>query len=1138
MKFRIIIFFLFLTGSVRAQKSDLSFNLVKGINGITLGRINAMTRDIHGTLWLSDQTYRCIVSFDGKRMTKYQNDPKNPNSLGGYYPECIFADSAGMIWIGFYGMGLDRLDPETGNFTHYRYNRSDPNSLANDTITSILVDHIGKIWVGTYSGIDLLDANTGKFTHYKHSSTDPSSLSHNKVRALFEDRQGEIWVGTGLVWDYDTLGGLNRLDRSTGKFTRYLHDPQNPHSLIDNRIRAIFEDSKGNFWVGTAGDGLHSLDRKTGQFQRYPYDPKQPDRLSRPPLYDGPRLAVSGKPIKIEDHITFINEDADGQLWIGTFLNGTNRYDPKAGVMKHYGSPGPSENNIEENNPWCSVMSPDGLVWIGTQDATLYMADINAIKIPFHRLNLPLINDVEKESATVSWYGTDNGLYRIDTASKKTERFFYSPGHENKMSQYINEINSDKEGFLWISTINGLNRFDRKTNTLTSYLFQPGAEDFSPSTTSFSNTYEDSKGNLWAGTWGKGLARLDRKTGQFTWYKNNPADTNSLSQDLVVFEREDISGDLWVGAYNNGGLNRLNVKTGKFRHYLPDINIIASLVDAAGVLWMGTSSGLFHYDRKKDTFIPLENSNSSFTIPFIRSMTTDEEDNLWMATSSGIYRLNKARDRLLYLGTRNGVIGDSLYYGTTNRETDGKINFTATYGYYEILPKNIRINIVPPNIQITSFFLDGKLVQPGENGPLKKPMFKADEIQVGHDQNSFSIGFSDVDFSNFEDKKIYYKLANYDKDWRIADPDNKAYYYNVSPGNYIFHVKTFNGNNGIWAEKTIAIIISPPWWTTWWAYSLYVLIFLFLGWSIYKIQKERLIKAEQEKNRAKELAQAKEIEKAYQVLKTTQSQLIQSEKMASLGELTAGIAHEIQNPLNFVNNFSEVSTELIDEMNTEIEKGNVDEVKNISGHIKQNLEKIMHHGKRADAIVKGMLQHSQMGSGQKELTDINALTDEYFRLAYHGLRAKDKAFNATMKSDFDNKVGNINVIPQDIGRVIINLITNAFYAVNEKNRGQNNGYVPTVSVSTKLLDMPNGKTLSSGPANHKSVIISVKDNGNGIPLKVLDKIFQPFFTTKPTGQGTGLGLSLSYDIVKAHGGELKVQTKEGEGSEFVIQLPV
>jgi signal transduction histidine kinase len=257
-------------------------------------------------------------------------------------------------------------------------------------------------------------------------------------------------------------------------------------------------------------------------------------------------------------------------------------------------------------------------------------------------------------------------------------------------------------------------------------------------------------------------------------------------------------------------------------------------------------------------------------------------------------------------------------------------------------------------------------------------------------------------------------------------------------------------------------------------------------------------------------------------LRTTQSQLVHAEKMASLGELTAGIAHEIQNPLNFVNNFSEVNKELADELKTELATGNMQQATEIINDIRDNSEKINHHGKRADAIVKGMLLHSRSSAGQKEPTDINALCDEYLRLAYHGLRAKDSLFDAKAETEFDPNIEKIKVVPQDIGRVMLNLINNAFYAVDEKKKGNQNGYEPTVSVSTKK--------------NNGRVEIRVADNGNGIPQKVLDKIFQPFFTTKPTGQGTGLGLSLAYDIVRAHGGELKVETKEGEGSEFIIQL--
>jgi signal transduction histidine kinase len=260
-------------------------------------------------------------------------------------------------------------------------------------------------------------------------------------------------------------------------------------------------------------------------------------------------------------------------------------------------------------------------------------------------------------------------------------------------------------------------------------------------------------------------------------------------------------------------------------------------------------------------------------------------------------------------------------------------------------------------------------------------------------------------------------------------------------------------------------------------------------------------------------------------LKTTQNQLVQSAKMASLGELTAGIAHEIQNPLNFVNNFSEVSAELVDEMDEELEKGDIAEAKTISTDIKQNLEKIRHHGKRADFIVKGMLEHSRTSTGERQATDINVLADEFLKLSYHGLKAKDKSFDAELVTNFDSSLPKLNVVQQDIGRVLINLFGNAFYAVNQKAKITGNGYKPTVEVSTV---QQNG-----------SILISVKDNGTGIPQNIREKIMQPFFTTKPTGEGTGLGLSLSYDIVvKGHGGKIDLDTKDGEFSEFTVTLPV
>lgn len=289
-------------------------------------------------------------------------------------------------------------------------------------------------------------------------------------------------------------------------------------------------------------------------------------------------------------------------------------------------------------------------------------------------------------------------------------------------------------------------------------------------------------------------------------------------------------------------------------------------------------------------------------------------------------------------------------------------------------------------------------------------------------------------------------------------------------------------------------------------------------------EKQQILANQNETLENRVLERTAQLNQSIKNLQSTQAQLIQSEKMASLGELTAGIAHEIQNPLNFVNNFSEINTELIAELKNEVETGNKLEILSIADNLNENEKKINFHGKRADAIVKGMLQHSRVGIGHKEPTDLNRLVDEYLRLSYQGLRTRDSSFNSKIETDFDRQISSINIIPQDIGRVLLNVFNNAFYAVTEKRKQQPEGYEPTVSVNTKKTN--------------QGVEITVRDNGNGIPKKILEKIFQPFFTTKPTGQGTGLGLSISYDIIKAHGGEISVDSKETEFTEFVVQIPI
>ena len=1096
----------------RAQTQEIKFNLINGMNGIFLGKINSITQDKNGTMWFSDQTNRCIIQYDGSRMIRYQHNAKDPNTLGGYYPEWICADSIGNIWIGFYGFGIDKFDPVTNTFTHYRHDPKDPKSISNDTVSIILIDHQKKIWIGTNQGLNLMDPATGTFKHYVHDPANPKSLSHNRVRALYEDHQGTLWVGTGFPWINNNLGGLNRFDRNTGTFTTYLHDPENNNTLINNKVRAIFEDSNGTLWIGTMGDGLHSLDRASGIITRHKYVPKHPEKISRPPLKHP------------EDHITFITEDAEKCLWIGTFSNGIVRFNPQTKTSTHYTNSSSTSTGYKDVTGWTAFASTGGWLWISTQESNLYKVDLYNTKVQ-NNLTLGYTSySLLEEDKKIQWFSANEGLFRKDLTTGSTKQFRNDPENPKSISSnWPTKIYKDPEGTIWISTVGGLNRYDENTQTFTRYLMNAN-DTSSLAWNEVSELYTDSKSNFWVATYGGGIHLMDKDKGTFKRFRSIETDSTSLSGDIVTAFLEGDSNDLWIGTWDSKGVSRLNYETKKFKRYLSGISVCAIREDSEGSIWVGSTNNIYKYDAQMDTFALYRVGGVPVNVNEMKSMIVDKEDNLWTFSISGVIRINQKKNQYIVYGKQNGFTAEDYPYASANLLSNGDIVVGNWTGYYTFDPDKFVVPTGKPQLYLSNLYVNGQLIHPGEHSALSTSLEATKELRLSHDQNVFSFTFSSIDYTPEESKFFYCKLENYDNDWKQVDPNSQLYYFNVPPGKYVLKINALNTMYGTWVQKDITIIISPPWWKSWWAYALYTIAIIGLAFSVHRYFKAQVIKEERERNRAHELAQAKEIEKAYHELKNTQAQLIQSEKMASLGELTAGIAHEIQNPLNFINNFADVNAELIDEMNQGIEKGDMEEVKSISLNIKENEQKIIFHGKRADSIVKGMLQHSRASSGTKEPTDINALADEYLRLAYHGLRAKDKSFNATMKTDFDPSIGMINIVPQDIGRVILNLITNAFYVVDEKKKHLQVEYDPTVTVSTKKLG-----TL---------VLVSVKDNGPGIPPHVLEKIFQPFFTTKPTGQGTGLGLSLSYDIVKAHGGELKVETKEGEGTTFIIQLPI
>jgi signal transduction histidine kinase/ligand-binding sensor domain-containing protein len=1086
-------------------------------DGLPSAEVHRILMDKFGYVWIG--TINGLARFDGYEFKRFYFNPNDTLTIHGLDVESLYEDRGGQIWIGTSPTWLNAYNPVSKTFRQYAFAHllKQPADVELN-ISAICQDNNGRIYFGVnpYRGEIITSALL-----FKEENEDtlkqfisPDSLPIQNVYSMTKDKSGNIWFlsYTGL-FKIDTKGKLSSMHNSsaeeegkknnegptdikfdkdgsmwitTSKDRLYQFDSNfstykvftPPGSLYDF-FSAMTFDKYENIWIGT-NNGLIKFDKQTGKFEVFKNESKK--QLEKAVMRD-------------------LQFDSFGTLWIATETQGLLKYEERA-VFKSYSYNKDDKNSITPG--WANTIceTADGKIWIATS-------------------------------------GIGSGINELDFHTNTIRTFLYKsilPGSWVAYGAFENN-----PGELLINTNKGNWQFPTKTNSAKKIEL-----NCVPDSIAINQFYNDSKGNFWLCTL-KGLFKKNKDAEAFRRYDlSTLPGANAVSNEITKAIESPKHG-LWLTT--NNGLFLYNYATDKIERHgfdekegniflTQDVNSLYE--DADGMLWVGTWQGglsMYNVETKK---IKTYTQNDGLPSMSIQGILPDEKNNmLWLSTFDGLSRMDLKTKQFNNFSVADGIQGQLFADGAFLKTAGGFFVFGGSNGITIFNPDDINKRSTPPIVFLTDLKLFNKSVVPGEKSILKKPVYDTKEITLDYNQNNISLEFLAIHYSNPSKNKYSYKLENYDNEWRDIGNQHVAFYPNLPPGKYIFHVKAAN-NNGVWNEEgaTLSITVNPPWWKTIWAYIIYGLLFIAVAFGLDRYFRHRLVQKERERNQARELAQAKEIEKAYNELKTTQAQLIQSEKMASLGELTAGIAHEIQNPLNFVNNFSEVNKELLVEMNGEIEKGNFIEAKSIAKDVTENEEKINHHGKRADAIVKGMLQHSRSSTGVKEPTDINALADEYFRLAYHGLRAKDKDFNATMNTDFDNSIGKINIIPQDIGRVLLNLYNNAFYAVNEKAKQQLNslltghiGYEPIVSVGTKKVN--------------DKVLLTVKDNGNGIPKKVLDKIFQPFFTTKPTGVGTGLGLSLSYDIIKTHGGEIKVETppagragKEGEGAEFTIQLPL
>ena len=1125
------------------------------IEPVNVSRSVAIVQDRRGFLWFGGNGE--LTRYDGLSYIPYRYDIADSTSISSNWTESFYVGQDGTLWVGTTGGGLNRYDESTDSFTRFQHNPDDPTSLSNDAVKTVLEDSQGVLWVGTHDGLNRYDEETGTFTHYQHDPNDPTSLSNDQVHVLYEDRQGTLWVGTGSPDPGETPvgeGGLNRFDPETKTFTRYLHNPRDDASLINNAVMSLYEDSKGIFWVGTMGDGLHSMDRENGTFTRHRYDPNDRTKLSRPFL-EGTEMDESCISWTCGG-VTFIYEDSQGMLWIGAFGGGINRYDRslspngslETGAMSHHvlGSE-PFDNYI-----WTITESRDGTLWVGTWGKAFKIsASINL----FHHVRFdptessglsgPWVTSLYEDRDGTFWVGAagwdallGNALNRYNRSTGTFTHYRHDPQDPHSLgSSNIWGLYEDRNGAFWVSTQEGgLNRFDRETERSTRF---PSDPDHPNGLGAAILSFEDRLGRFWVGTYGHGLDLFDPETGRAVHHRHDPDDPESLSNNFIISKLEDRAGALWIGT--ESGLNRLieGELTTSFATYLPGLSISALYEDEAGRFWVGTiGDGLYKLDRETGNLTRYGSEEGLFSTG-IAGLLEDDNGYLWMSEISyrhgKLSRFNPALETFDNFDSQDGLPDIGFSRNAAMKSRDGRLFFGGHGGFTAFDPKSISTYVRSiPEITLTALYVSNGEVVPGPESPLREPIHQAEEIRLTAEQNDFMIDYSAFFYRDAGRTQYQYRLEDYEKRWLDARTLRSARYSNVPPGSYVFRVRATNLVGIQSEEATIGVVILPPWWRTTMAYIVYGLLIAMGLFTVDRFQRRRLIarerlRAEREKAKAIESTN-NELQRALKHLTETQDQLVHTEKMASLGQLTAGIAHEIKNPLNFVNNFAQIASDQAEEIGAVLEeekeglstKG-AHELKSMLDDLKLNAQKINEHGQRADGIIRSMLEHSRTERGKRRPVDINKLVDEYVNLAYHGIKAREDGFNVALNRNYDQAVGEVEIYPQEIGRVMINLLDNAFYAVDEKRLLVNGQYTPSVSVDTKKSD--------------GQVKICISDNGMGITEDIQEKIFEPFFTTKPAGSGTGLGLSLSYDIVvKGHGGNLKVESEEGEGSKFEITL--
>ena len=1065
------------------DKRDIRFTHLSAGGESLLVRIEGITQDNYGFMWFG--TNAGLYRYDGYSLKSYQHDPNDPNTLSDDAVRAVYKDRDGILWIGTYFGGLDRLDPADDTFKHYKHNPADNRSLSDNSVGCIYQDRNGVLWVGTRVGLNRYEPETGTFVQYHHETPEfYSNRIGNNFTSIVEDRLGNLWLGT--------VKGLSKLDRSTGKFSRFLHDPANSHSLGQDYVNSIGVDQAGLVWVGAmSGGGLSALDPKTGQFSRYPFHAEE-------------------QGIQTITGVGSIYEDREGVLWLGTLDRGLLKLDRDRKRFIRYSADPDNPHSLAHDAVQVLFEDADGMMWVGTNSGVSRFPRAPFPFVNYERdpknaqgLDRDVIWSVLGDSQGFLWVGTEGGLNRLDRKTGQVVFYRHDPKDSHSISfDKVSVIREDRSGTLWLGAPgDGLSRFDRATGRFFSYRHDP-KDPASLSNNFVASLLVDRQGALWVATDGGGLNRFDASEGRFKVYLNDPK-ANKLTSMI-----EDRAGMLWLGSRD--GLSRFDPMTEQFtnyRHNAEDphsasLNTVTAIhEDKQGLLWIGSLFGLSQFDRSLGTFRVFTKKDGLPNSP-VQGILEDGKGYLWLAIGNGLTRFHPVTGTIRNYSEADGLPSNLLNpYGAEGcwQSPSGEMVFGSTKGVTTFYPDRLSPSAYVTPVVLTEFRLFNKVVERGPDSPLHKPIWATDSLTLTHTQSIFTLEFAGLSYAAPERNRYRYRLEGLEPEWNEVDSRRRqATYTSLAPGRYVFRLQASN-KDGVWNEKgaTLAVTVLPPWWATMWFRTLMSVALVAALAGAYQARIRGL------KQRGKQLDTL--VRQRTTELVAANQRAEEATAMKSM--FLANMSHEIRTPMNAVIGMAYLA------LKTPLSEKQRDYV-----------NKIHHAGTSLLGVINDILDVSKIEAGRLDIEAVDFRLDDVIAsvTAITAQKAQDKGLEFL--------VDVADSVPQTLvgdslrlGQVIANLVNNAikFTAQGE------------VYLTAEVLDQVGERA---------TLRFAVKDTGIGMTPEQAARLFQPFSqadasTTRKHG-GTGLGLTICRRLVELMGGEIWLESEPGAGSTFLFTVSV